>query len=336
MAKQFSDDESNSARGGNLGYFGRGRMVKAFEDAAFGAQAGDLVGPVKTDFGYHLIEVLDRREGGLQPFEEVQGAARSRLLGERVQEIAEAKIQDLAQRIESEALSTDEQLEALATEEGLSWQTTEPFGQTDNVTGIGRAPDFTGAAFDLGIGELSDPVKLPRGWAIVRLGEIKPPRLAPLSEVEAEVRQAVEQQNRKSAAARRLTEMKTAIDAGGDFEALAAELGVEIQESGEFRRFGSIAGLGSNQPVIESALSLEEGQWGDPVESDQGAVLFQVTARQKFDPAEFDKDKAATRSSQQAERLNQLIASLIELRRRDLTPKYDAQVLANFGIEQPT
>ncbi len=336
LAGEVSEDESNSTRGGTLGFFGRGRMVPAFEEAAFNAAVGELVGPVKTDFGYHLIEVQDKRAGGLQPFEEVQAAVRSRLIGERVQEIAEAKIQDLAGRIETEELSSDEQLEALAVEEGLSWQTTEHFGSGDNVTGIGRAPDFTAAAFDLRVGGLSPPVKLPRGWAILRLEEIKPPRLAPLEEVEAEVRQAVEQQNRKTAAARRLGEMRAALEAGGDFESLAPELGLEIQESGEFGRFGSITGLGSNRRVIDSALELQEGEWGEPVESNLGAVLFQVTARQEFDEAEFAKEKTTTRASQQAERLNQLVASLIELRRRDLTPKYDAQVLANFGIEAPS
>ncbi len=335
LAREFSDDESNSTRGGNLGFFGRGRMVGAFEDAAFNAAVGELVGPVKTDFGYHLIEVQDHRQGGVQPFEEVKGNVRSRLVGTRVQEIAEAKIRDLAGRIESQNLSSDEQLDALAAEEELSWQTTEPFGAEDNVTGIGRAQDFTTAAFDLKLGNLSPPVKLPRGWAIMRLEEIKPPRLAPLEEVEAEVRQAVELQQRKTAAVRRLAEMRTAVEAGGDFAALAAELGLEIQESGEFGRFGGITGLGSNRRVIDSALALREGQWGEPVESTLGAVLFEVTARQEFEQEKFEQEKASTRASEQAGRLNQLLASLIELRRRDLTPKYDAQVLANFGIEAP-
>jgi peptidyl-prolyl cis-trans isomerase D len=336
LAQEVSEDESNNARGGSLGYFGRGRMVPAFEEAAFSAQVGELVGPVKTDFGYHLIEVEDHRAGGVQPFEEVQAAVRARLLGDRVQEIAEAKARDLAERIKTQQLSTDEQLEALAVEEGLTWQTTEPFGAGDNVTGIGRAPEFNAAAFDLKVGGLSPPVKLPRGWAILRLQEIKPPRLAPLEEVEAKVRAAVEQQQQKAAAARRLGEMRAAIEAGGDFAALASELGVEVQESGQFGRLDSISGLGPNHRVIDAALALEEGQWGQPIETDLGAVLFQVTARQKFDPAEFEKEKEATRTSKQEERLQRLVASVIEQRRRDLNPKYDTQVLANFGIEPPT
>ncbi len=335
LAREHSDDESNAERGGNLGFFGRGRMVKAFEDAAFNAQVGELLGPVKTDFGYHLIEIQDHREGGLQPFEQVKASVRSRLVGERVQEIGEAKIRDIAQRITTEQLTTTEQLETLAVEEGLQLSTTEPFGATDNIAGIGRAPDFMAAAFELKPGTTSEPVKLPRGWAILQLKEIQAPRLPELAEVEAEVRQAVELQAQKTAAVARLSEMRGAIEAGGSFEDLSAELSLEIQESGEFGRLGTITGLGANREVIDTALSLDQGQWGGPFESTLGAVLFDVTSRQTFDPEKFEGEKSATRSDQESERLNQLLASLIELRRRDLTPKYDAQVLANFGIDSP-
>ena len=335
MARQHSDDESNAERGGNLGFFGRGRMVKAFEDAAFGAQAGDLVGPVKTDFGYHLIEVQDQRTGGLQPFEQVKASVRSRLIGQRVQEIGEAKIRDVAQRITADQLTTAEQLESLAVEEGLQLKTTEPFGATDNIPGVGRAPDFMAAAFELETGQTSEPVKLPRGWAVLQLKEIQDPRLPELDEVRTEVQQAVELAAQKTAAVARLQEMRGAIEAGGSFEELAGELSLEIQESNEFGRSGTITGLGTNREVIDAALALDQGQWGGPFESNQGAVLFDVVSRQTFDPAKFEEEKSTTRAAQESERLNQLLTSLIELRRRDLTPKYDATLLANFEIETP-
>lgn len=60
-AAKYSKDTSNATSGGNLGYFGRNKMVKEFEDAAFAATPGVIVGPVKTQFGYHLIKVSDKK-----------------------------------------------------------------------------------------------------------------------------------------------------------------------------------------------------------------------------------------------------------------------------------
>ncbi len=58
LAKMFSQCPSGN-QGGDLGYFGKGQMVKPFEDACFKAKAGDIVGPVKTQFGWHVIKVTD-------------------------------------------------------------------------------------------------------------------------------------------------------------------------------------------------------------------------------------------------------------------------------------
>lgn len=58
LAKMFSQCPSGN-QGGDLGYFGKGQMVKPFEDACFKAKAGDVVGPVKTQFGWHVIKVTD-------------------------------------------------------------------------------------------------------------------------------------------------------------------------------------------------------------------------------------------------------------------------------------
>jgi peptidyl-prolyl cis-trans isomerase C len=60
MAKKFSDCPSK-AKGGDLGWFKTGMMVKEFEVAAFKGQKGDIVGPVKTQFGYHLIKIIDQK-----------------------------------------------------------------------------------------------------------------------------------------------------------------------------------------------------------------------------------------------------------------------------------
>jgi peptidyl-prolyl cis-trans isomerase D len=72
LAREFSKDPGSAQQGGDLGTFARGTMVKAFEDAAFAAKPGDIVGPVQTEFGWHIIKVTAVNAGHVQPYDEVK------------------------------------------------------------------------------------------------------------------------------------------------------------------------------------------------------------------------------------------------------------------------
>ncbi len=83
LAAQYSKDLSNAKRGGDLGMFGRGRMVKEFEDAAFALKAdGDISPPVQTRFGWHIIMRTGREEGSVQPFDQVKSQIKVKLVSE--------------------------------------------------------------------------------------------------------------------------------------------------------------------------------------------------------------------------------------------------------------
>ena len=93
-AREFSTCPSG-AKGGDLGEFGKGQMVKEFEDAAFDAEIGKMVGPVKTQFGYHLIKVEKKNEPKTAEFEEVKGQIYQQLLGKKQNDAYEAKVKEL-------------------------------------------------------------------------------------------------------------------------------------------------------------------------------------------------------------------------------------------------
>jgi peptidyl-prolyl cis-trans isomerase C len=84
LAKEHSTDRSNSSKGGDLGFFGRGRMVKEFEDAAFALTEDGQISPVvKTRFGFHIIKRTGREDGTPKPFDEVKNQIRIRLINEK-------------------------------------------------------------------------------------------------------------------------------------------------------------------------------------------------------------------------------------------------------------
>ena len=96
-AQEFSTCPSK-AKGGDLGEFGRGQMVKEFEDAAFDAEIGKVVGPVKTQFGHHLIKVEKKNESSTASFDEVRGQIYQQLMAEKQNDAYTAKVNELKEK----------------------------------------------------------------------------------------------------------------------------------------------------------------------------------------------------------------------------------------------
>lgn len=332
LASEISEDPGSKSRGGDLGYFGKGRMIAEFEQAAFAAAPNDVVGPVKTAFGYHLIQVLDHRDGGQRPFTEVEAQVRARLAAERADSIAEAKAEELTKRIETEKLTTEEQWRGLADGDVVTFLSTPPFGEDDVVPGIGRKTPFASAAFALAPDAVSKPVKTPRGFAILRLKEETAPRLPELSEVEAKVRASVVRQKMLDAAYAEAARLKRELDGGKSLDAVAAAAGLETQETGDFGAEGSIQGLGAAPEVARAALSLETGAIGGPVNTPAGAIVFEVTSRQRFDPQAFAEQRDSLRASLERSELGRMLGSLLDQRKREMKVNYDRPLLEQFNL----
>ena len=330
VASEVSDEPAAKTSGGDLGYFGRGQMDKTFEDAAFGGKPGALIGPIKTKFGYHLIEVLDKRAAGAQPFEEVRDMIRQRLSTEQTTQAAETRAKALAKSVADAKPKTADALKPLANPaEGVTFAETGPFAKQQPINGLGYAPAFANAAFALQKGGVSEAVQTPRGWTVLYLKDIKAPRLPELKDVETQVRSTLVRQKQQDQA---LQQLRQAKDAGKTLDQIAAEMGLEIKESSEFGAQGAIPGIGANPELAKAALALNTGQMGGPVADAQGALLFEVKERKSWDPIQFAAAREQTRESLRRQKLNDLESALLEQRRRDMDVTFNPQLLEQFGI----
>lgn len=178
MAKEFSEDPTK-ANGGDLGYFEKGRMIPEFESAAFALKPGEVSNIVKTQFGYHIIKVEDRKPPYTESLEEAKEKIRNRLATEQ----AQAKAYSEALRARS-SMQTDSDFEKTAKDYQKPIKKTGYFSGQELIPGIGRNPQLQRAAFNLKINEVGplvspDNVKSEANY-IIKLVDKKDPGSPPL------------------------------------------------------------------------------------------------------------------------------------------------------------
>lgn len=121
LAKEHSKDPGTKDVGGLLGFFGKGQMVPQFEEAAFALKAGEVSGPVQSQFGWHLIKIEEKRERKPPTFEEVKDRILNALIHRKAQEVTvelrnKAKLEYLDEQIKKEVEEEAKQAEAQRSE----------------------------------------------------------------------------------------------------------------------------------------------------------------------------------------------------------------------------
>ncbi len=149
VAAEVSGDSGSKDRGGDLGFFTRGQMTPPFEEAAFAGQPGELIGPVRSDFGFHVIRIEARREAGVRTLDDVRlELARELLAEEKSRSRAHEVTEDLAQAIEAGLTLEEAVRQAGLTVERTGWIARRPDGF---IPGLGASLPIQDAAFSLSL-----------------------------------------------------------------------------------------------------------------------------------------------------------------------------------------
>ena len=217
LATELSDDPGSKANGGDLGFFPRGRMVAAFEEAAFSLEPGTLSEIVESSFGHHLILVEEKRAAELVPFEEArEQIARDLALSEAAEEAARARAEEIGGRLRG-----GEKLVDVARELELSVERPEPLRRRPDgfVAGLGAAPDVMRAVFALTEEGASDPTVYEVGdrkFVLVQLLERRAPSDEELAEQVEEERSRLRESRRSSSEQAWLDARRSELDDAGE------------------------------------------------------------------------------------------------------------------------
>jgi peptidyl-prolyl cis-trans isomerase D len=329
LAKAESDDPGSKSSGGDLGSFPRGRMVKEFEEAAFAAKEKEIVGPVKTNFGYHVIQVLERTGERVQPFFEVAPGIRQRLQEDRARDEAKRLAAALSEKVVKLGKASDDDLRKLASS-GVTFNETEFLARTDAPAGIGFNPQFAEKLFSLKEGETSPAsVATARGEAIVKCVEVRKPGLPAFAEVRARVVADIQKKKQDEAT---LANVRQVLAGAGTLEAFAKKLNLKIETPDAFPKAGPIPGLGASKAVLDSVFSAKTGEVKGPVVLDaRGAVVLRVDSVTPYDAAAFDKEKDALREQLRGQKAAKVLQALVQRRRSDLKIEFNKDFLSRMG-----
>jgi peptidyl-prolyl cis-trans isomerase D len=222
VAEAVSDDSGSAGRGGSLGVIEQSDVADAFAETAWSLQPGELSQPVRTPFGWHLIEVTDVQTADLPPFEQMRASIRETIAMER----AERRVTERANTLETLAFENPATLEPAADAAGLSVQSTDWIDASADDTGIAGDPAVLEAAFSdamLDNRENSDLIELEDGgYAVIRVTDYRSARIRPLDAVRDQAVSAYRDQRANAAARADAQRIADAVNAGESPETAAS------------------------------------------------------------------------------------------------------------------
>lgn len=290
MAEEFSEDPGSAAEGGDLGYQARGAYTEEFDEVAFSLEVNELSEPVETEFGYHLIKVLDVEPEEVPSFAEVRDEVETELRETR----AEEKFVSRSTRLAEIAYESPD-LQGPANELGMEVKTTGHVSR-DASEGIAANDKVMDAAFSpdlLTDRNNSDVIEItPNHHVVVRVREHKPSEVKPYDQVAEEVRQRLAREKATLMAETTAREIVDMLDSGSITRHVANKFGLEWKVVAEARR---------NQPGLDPEINARAFTLAKPPETgksvgytvleDGDAAVVTVTNVENGDVSDMDQQE---------------------------------------------
>jgi parvulin-like peptidyl-prolyl isomerase len=269
LAMKYSTDRGSASKGGDLGYFGKGRMIPEFEKAAFGAKVGEVVGPVETQYGYHIIKVFDKKSDELKYSQIVFKPKMSRITKKGIARNAK----EFKSRLEE-----GENFDEIAKSFNMTARETNFFERTMPVLGSNY---LSARAFELNVGDIIDPINIKKvGVLVGQVSDIQPAGVVPLEVMKNKIEVRLLEKKRvkamKSKAEQVYNEVKNLKTLLGY---TPSDPAVKLKIAANIKNNGVVPGVGLDYKFTVEAFKLPLKTISKPIEGDKSYYIIEVLNR---------------------------------------------------------
>jgi peptidyl-prolyl cis-trans isomerase D len=320
LAKKNSED-AGSANAKNPGelpdWVAKGQTVPEFEKAAFSLKPGQTSDLVKTQYGYHIVQVLAHEDAHLRTFQEARPELAEAWKKQRVNE----SMQNVIDRAQAALQKDPAHPEKVADQFNMQLIRVENFQAGAPLPEIGLSQEFEQSIAPLRKGEVSQPVALRDDKiAISVVAGVTPARAATFEEAQGEVASAIIQNRLTNVIQQRAQELLNAAKSGGDLAKAAKAAGLEMKTSAEFDRAGSVEGVGAAS-YLEGAFTQPDNSFIGPVQVPDGTVVAKVVQHIAADMSGLAAQRAAIRDEVKSKKARDRDALFGESLRQELVKK---------------
>lgn len=298
LAKQYSQDPGSAEKGGDLDWADRTQFVGPFSDALFGMSVGELRGPVKTQYGYHIIRLDEIQPGKTKPFETV----RSEIEAELKRNTAADKFGEIQEQVQSRLEQAGGDLGTLAKEFNLATGEAATFEKGAGGAPLGTAQPIQDIVFGdsaLQPGHIGGPALVGEDrLVLVKVTEHRKPQPKPLAQVRDGIVAAIKKDRGSQAALKAAQDGEAKLQAGTSFDDVTHQLGVSAEPARFVGRTDSTLPAQLRELVFSSPKPTDKPVYKAVALQTGGAAVVAVTKLRTEQPV-LDKDKVGDQLKQQ-------------------------------------
>jgi peptidyl-prolyl cis-trans isomerase D len=281
VAKKYSEDTGSANVGGSLGWIGKSQMGAEFEKAASALPKGKISDVVKTLDGFHIIRVDDKQEAHIKTLDEVKAEIEPVVKQQKTQEVAQKQADDLLQQAKTQGL------DAAAAAKGVPVTTSDFFGRSDLVPGLGPAPQLMDAVFSAAEKTAPEMAATSQGFAVFQLLAIQPPSTPTFDQIRARVEEQFKNERSSVLLSQKTQELSDRAKTEHDLKKAAKELGATVKTSDFVLPDGQVPDIGSMTGPAAVAFSMKPGEISKPINSGANGVVISVVEVQAPTDADF-------------------------------------------------